>query len=43
VLEARVVITNWVESYNASHPHRSLGMMSPNAFAAAALAPESKD
>jgi transposase InsO family protein len=41
LLEARVVITNWVDSYNASHPHRSLGMMSPDAFAAAALTTES--
>jgi putative transposase len=34
LLEARVVITTWVDSYNHSHPHRSLGMMTPAAYAA---------
>lgn len=34
LLEARVVITRWANSYNHSHRHRSLGMMSPAAFAA---------
>jgi putative transposase len=35
VLEARVVIGDWIEGYNRSRPHRSLGMMTPAAFAAA--------
>ena len=35
VLEARVVISQWLESYNSSRPHRGLGMMTPAAFAAA--------
>lgn len=35
LLEARVVITRWAEDYNHSHPHRSLGMMTPAGFAAA--------
>ena len=34
LLEARVVITRWAQDYNHSHRHRSLGMMSPAAFAA---------
>lgn len=34
LLEARVVISNWIDSYNTSRPHRALGMMSPAAFAA---------
>jgi transposase InsO family protein len=35
VLEARVVIGQWLEGYNSSRPHRGLGMMTPAAFAAA--------
>jgi transposase InsO family protein len=35
VLEARVVIGDWIETYNCSRPHRGLGMMTPAAFAAA--------
>lgn len=35
VLEARVVIGDWITSYNSSRPHRGLGMMTPAAFAAA--------
>jgi putative transposase len=34
LLEARVVITNWVVEYNTTRPHRGLGMMTPSAFAA---------
>ena len=34
VLEARVVIGQWLETYNSSRPHRGLGMMTPAAFAA---------
>ncbi len=43
LLEARVVINRWVQGYNSSHPHRSLGMMSPDAFATTALNNESTD
>ena len=35
VLEARVVITAWLDVYNYHRPHRALGMLSPMAFAAA--------
>jgi transposase InsO family protein len=35
VLEARVVVGDWIDSYNSSRPHRGLGMMTPAAFAAA--------
>jgi transposase InsO family protein len=34
VLEARVLITNWLVEYNTLRPHRGLGMMTPNQFAA---------
>lgn len=34
LLEARVVIGEWIIGYNSSRPHRALGMMSPAAFAA---------
>jgi putative transposase len=34
LLEARVVISNWVVEYNTVRPHRGLGMMTPSAFAA---------
>lgn len=34
LLEARVVIGEWIFSYNSSRPHRALGMMTPAAFAA---------
>jgi transposase InsO family protein len=34
LLEARVVITAWVEQYNTLRPHRGLGMMTPSAYAA---------
>lgn len=34
VLEARVVISNWIVEYNTLRPHRGLGMMTPVAFAA---------
>jgi len=34
LLEARVVISEWITGYNSSRPHRSLGMMTPAAFAA---------
>lgn len=33
VLEARVVITGWMEEYNLRRPHRGLGMLSPSQFA----------
>lgn len=35
VIEARVVITAWLDVYNRERPHRGLGMLSPLAFAAA--------
>jgi transposase InsO family protein len=35
VLEARVVITGWLDVYNQQRPHRALGMMTPSAFAMA--------
>jgi transposase InsO family protein len=38
LLEARVVIANWVIEYNTLRPHRGLGMMTPNQFAAQARA-----
>jgi transposase InsO family protein len=31
--EARVVITDWIASYNTEHPHSALGMMPPARFA----------
>jgi putative transposase len=34
ILEARVVITDWLTLYNTVRPHRGLGMMTPAAFAA---------
>lgn len=34
VLEARVVISQWLEQYNTVRPHRGLGMLTPAAFAA---------
>lgn len=34
VLEAQVVISEWIIGYNSSRPHRGLGMMTPAAFAA---------
>jgi transposase InsO family protein len=34
LLEARVVIANWVVEYNTLPPHRGLGMITPAAFAA---------
>jgi putative transposase len=34
VLEARVVINDWLITYNTVRPHRGLGMMTPAAFAA---------
>ena len=34
VLEARVVITDWLVEYNTLRPHRGLGMLTPAAFAA---------
>jgi putative transposase len=34
VLEARVVISNWLVEYNTLRPHRGLAMMTPSAFAA---------
>jgi transposase InsO family protein len=35
VLEARVVISAWVDHYNEERPHRGLGMMTPAAYARA--------
>lgn len=35
LLEARVVITSWLEVYNRQRPHRGLGMLTPQAFALA--------
>jgi putative transposase len=34
VLEARVVLGNWLIEYNTLRPHRGLGMLTPAAFAA---------
>jgi putative transposase len=34
LLEARVVITNWLVEYNTVRPHRGLGMLTPEAYAA---------
>ena len=34
LLEARVVIGNWLVEYNTLRPHRGLGMLTPAAFAA---------
>jgi putative transposase len=34
LVEARVVISAWVDEYNTMRPHRGLGMMTPSAFAA---------
>ncbi|MEK6253040.1 MAG: IS3 family transposase [Actinomycetota bacterium] len=34
LLEARVVIGNWIVEYNTLRPHRGLGMMTPSQFAA---------
>jgi putative transposase len=34
VLEARVVIADWLVEYNTVRPHRGLGMLTPAAFAA---------
>ena len=34
VLEARVVVSDWVEAYNKERPHRGLGMMTPLQYAA---------
>jgi Integrase core domain len=33
LLEARVVIANWVDGYNRERPHRGLGMMTPLQYA----------
>lgn len=40
VLEARVVITAWLDIYNRQRPHRGLGMMAPLSFALAQNAVE---
>ena len=32
MLEARVVITEWVDEYNTLRPHRGLQMKTPAAF-----------
>jgi putative transposase len=34
LLEARVLINEWIDEYNTLRPHRGLGMMTPAAFAA---------
>jgi putative transposase len=34
VLEARVVLSAWLDEYNARRPHRGLGMLTPRQFAA---------
>jgi transposase InsO family protein len=38
LLEARVLINAWLDEYNSLRPHRGLGMMTPNQFAAQAKA-----
>jgi putative transposase len=40
LLEARVVIGNWLLEYNQLRPHRGLGMMTPAAFAASYEGPK---
>ena len=40
LLEARVVIENWVIEYNTLRPHRGLGMMTPAAYAASCEGPK---
>lgn len=35
LLEAKVVVAEWVEQYNTARPHRGLGMLTPAAFARA--------
>jgi putative transposase len=35
VLEARVMVSAWVEEYNTQRPHRALKMLTPLAFAKA--------
>lgn len=35
ILEARVLIQEWLQLYNTQRPHRGLGMMTPQAFALA--------
>jgi putative transposase len=32
VLEAKIVIGDWIEHYNTARPHRGLGMMTPAAY-----------
>jgi transposase InsO family protein len=34
LLEARVVISNWLVEYNTLRPHRGLGLLTPAAYAA---------
>jgi transposase InsO family protein len=34
LLEARVLIADWVQRYNSQRPHRGLGMMTPLQYAA---------
>jgi transposase InsO family protein len=34
LLEARVVVSNWLVEYNTLRPHRGLGMLTPAAYAA---------
>jgi putative transposase len=38
LLEARVLINNWVDQCNTLRPHRGLGMMTPQQFAAGSKA-----
>ena len=33
VLEARVVVSDWVARYNSERPHRGLGMKTPLQYA----------
>ena len=37
VLEARVVLSAWVEEYNTVRPHRGLGYLTPQAFYKASM------
>lgn len=34
LLEARVVLADWLVEYNTLRPHRGLGMLTPAAYAA---------
>jgi putative transposase len=43
LFEARRIIANWRRDYNQQRPHSSLGYLTPNEFAARAIAGKSSD